>query len=130
MAPFDPLYKILDRRSYLGGYRVASAQVTSTLLTFLLLPGRMTSMTSESEVTKRMFSGLRSVCDNLLACKTVPHTHTHTHRHDHYAILRRSIHPVTAVTPELSLGPFCVTRSNPTFQLTDPTRPNPIQLTI
>ena len=27
--------------------------------------------------------------------------------------------------PELSLGPFCVTRSNPTHQLADPTRPNP-----
>jgi len=80
MAPSDPLYKILNRRSYLSGYRVASAQVTSTLLTFLLLPGRMTSMTSESELTKRMFSGFRSVCDNLLACKTVPHTHAHTHR--------------------------------------------------
>jgi len=25
--------------------------------------------------------------------------------------------------PELSLGPFCVTRSNPTYQLTDPTQP-------
>jgi len=41
---------------------------------------------------------------------------------------------------ELSMGPFCVTQSNPTHQLTDttnykwknldPTRPNPIQLTI
>ena len=30
---------------------------------------------------------------------------------------------------ELSMGPFCVTRSNPTHQLTDPTQPNPIQLT-
>jgi len=30
---------------------------------------------------------------------------------------------------ELSMGPFCVIRSNPTHQLTDPTRPNPIQLT-
>jgi len=26
------------------------------------------------------------------------------------------------------MGPFCVTRSNPTHQLTDPTRPNQIQL--
>ena len=43
-------------------------------------------------------------------------------------------------TTELSMGTFCVTRSNPTHQLTDPTqpnkwknldktRPNPIQLT-
>ena len=29
---------------------------------------------------------------------------------------------------ELSMGPFCETRSNPTHQLTDPTRPNPIQV--
>jgi len=44
------------------------------------------------------------------------------------------------VIAELSMGPFCVTQSNPTHQLTDPTqpttigkiwtRPNPIQLTI
>jgi len=33
------------------------------------------------------------------------------------------------VTAELSMGPFCVTRSNPTHQLTYPTRPNPLQLT-
>jgi len=26
--------------------------------------------------------------------------------------------------PELSMGPFCVTRSNPTRQLTDPTQPS------
>jgi len=31
---------------------------------------------------------------------------------------------------ELSMGLLCVTRSNPTHQLTDPTRPNPIQLTM
>jgi len=36
---------------------------------------------------------------------------------------------------ELSMGPFCVTRSNPIHQLIDPTksnslRPNPIQLTV
>jgi len=30
--------------------------------------------------------------------------------------------------PELSTGPFCVTQSNPTHQLTDPTRPNPLQV--
>ena len=29
--------------------------------------------------------------------------------------------------PELSIGPFCVTRSNPTRQLTDPTQPDPTQ---
>ena len=28
-----------------------------------------------------------------------------------------------AVNPELSMGPFCVTQSNPTHQLTDPTQP-------
>ena len=27
--------------------------------------------------------------------------------------------------PELSMGPFSMTRSNPTHQLTDPTQPNP-----
>ena len=32
--------------------------------------------------------------------------------------------------PELSIGPFCVTQSNPTHQLTDPTRPNPILTVI
>jgi len=26
------------------------------------------------------------------------------------------------------MGPFCVTQSNPTHQLTDPTQPNPIQV--
>jgi len=31
--------------------------------------------------------------------------------------------------PELSMGPFCVIRFNPTHQLTDTTRPNPIQPT-
>jgi len=29
---------------------------------------------------------------------------------------------------ELSMGPFCVTRSNPTNQLTDPTQPNSLQV--
>ena len=29
---------------------------------------------------------------------------------------------------ELSMGPFCVTRSNPTYQLTDPTQPNTLQV--
>ena len=29
---------------------------------------------------------------------------------------------------ELSVGPFCVTRSNPTHQLTDPTQPNPLEV--
>ena len=28
---------------------------------------------------------------------------------------------------ELSMGPFCVTRSNPTHQLTDPTPPNQLE---
>ena len=31
-------------------------------------------------------------------------------------------------TVPLSMGPFCVTRSNPTHQLTDPTKPNPLQV--
>jgi len=30
--------------------------------------------------------------------------------------------------PELSMGPFCVTRPNTTHQLTDPTQPNPLQV--
>ena len=30
--------------------------------------------------------------------------------------------------PELSMGPFYVTRSNPTHQLTDPTQPNTLQI--
>jgi len=29
---------------------------------------------------------------------------------------------------ELSMGPFCVTLSNPTHELTDPTQPNPLQV--
>jgi len=29
---------------------------------------------------------------------------------------------------ELFLGPFCVTRSNPTHQLTDQTQPNPLEV--
>ena len=29
---------------------------------------------------------------------------------------------------ELSMGPFCATRSNPTHQLTDPTQTNPLQV--
>ena len=32
------------------------------------------------------------------------------------------------VPSELSMGPFSVTRSNPTHQLTDPTRPDPLQV--
>ena len=31
----------------------------------------------------------------------------------------------SATSAQLSTGPFCVTQSNPTHQLTDPTRPNP-----
>ena len=31
--------------------------------------------------------------------------------------------PILAVSPELSMGPFCVTRPNPTHQLTDQTQP-------
>ena len=38
--------------------------------------------------------------------------------------------PRQDASTELSMGPFCVTRSNPTRQLTDPTQPNPIQLTM
>jgi len=34
----------------------------------------------------------------------------------------------TLARPELSVGPFCVTRSNPTHQLTDPTQPNLLQV--
>ena len=30
--------------------------------------------------------------------------------------------------PELFMGPLCVTLSNPTHQLTDPTQPNPLQV--
>jgi len=33
-----------------------------------------------------------------------------------------------ASDPEWSMGPFCVTRSNPTHRLTDPTQPNPLQV--
>ena len=35
---------------------------------------------------------------------------------------------LTERQPELSMGPFCVTQSNPTHQLTDPTQPNPLQV--
>jgi len=35
---------------------------------------------------------------------------------------------VSPGNPELSMGPFCVTRSNPTRQLTDPTQTNPLQV--
>ena len=33
-----------------------------------------------------------------------------------------------SITVQLSMGPFCVTRSNPTYQVTDPTQPNPLQV--
>ena len=45
----------------------------------------------------------------------------------HLVTVRRRRRHLLAVT-ELSMGPFCVTRSNPTHQLTDPTQPNPIQV--
>ena len=35
---------------------------------------------------------------------------------------------VTMGGTELSMGPFCATRSNPTHQLTVPTQPNPQQM--
>jgi len=35
---------------------------------------------------------------------------------------RASVRPSV---PKLSVGPFCVTRSNPIHQLTDPTQPDP-----
>jgi len=38
--------------------------------------------------------------------------------------------PTFQYSSELSMGPFCVTWSNPTHQLTYPTQPNPIQLTM
>jgi len=41
----------------------------------------------------------------------------------HLVTVRRRRRHLLAVT-ELSMGPFCVTRSNPTDQLTDPTQPN------
>jgi len=31
-------------------------------------------------------------------------------------------------TVSTAMGPFCVTRSNQTHQLTDPTQPNPLQV--
>ena len=36
--------------------------------------------------------------------------------------------PASPTRPELFIGPFCLTQSNPTHQLTDPTQPNPLQL--
>jgi len=47
-----------------------------------------------------------------------------------------TVHPVLKAdpvhhigrNPELSIGPFFVTRSNPTHQQTDPTHPNPLQV--
>jgi len=41
---------------------------------------------------------------------------------------KRAVKRVCVFMPELSTGPFCVTRSNPTDQLTDPTQPNPLQM--
>ena len=40
----------------------------------------------------------------------------------------RSTQTDTQTTPELSTGPLSVTRSDPTRQLTDPTRPNLLQV--
>ena len=37
-------------------------------------------------------------------------------------------HRTNSSPPQLSMGPFCVTRSNPTHQLTDPTQTNPQQV--
>jgi len=42
----------------------------------------------------------------------------------HNVILADDVHS----TAELSMGLFCVTRSNPTRQLTDQTQPNPLQV--
>jgi len=39
-----------------------------------------------------------------------------------------SLQSTAVIGAELSMGPFCVTGSNPTHQLTDPTRPNPLQV--
>ena len=39
----------------------------------------------------------------------------------------RGAKPAAFVRPELSMGLFCVTRSNPAHQLTDPSQPNPQQ---
>jgi len=41
--------------------------------------------------------------------------------------LTENLKPEHADT-ESSIGPFCVTRSIPTYELTDPTQPNPLQM--
>jgi len=43
--------------------------------------------------------------------------------------LTENLKPEHADT-ESSIGPFCVTRSIPTYELTDPTRPNPVQIAM
>jgi len=43
-----------------------------------------------------------------------------------WTICPESLHAAVPWEEELSMGPFCVKRSNATHQLTDPTRPNPI----
>ena len=45
-----------------------------------------------------------------------------------YSILSVLLEKLCYCRPELFIGPLCVTRSNPTQQLTDPTRPNAIQV--
>jgi len=45
-----------------------------------------------------------------------------------YTVAYDSEHRHHYSDPELSTGPCCVTRSNPTHQLTDPTQPNPLQV--
>ena len=45
-----------------------------------------------------------------------------------YSILSVLLEKLCYCRPELSMCPLCVTRSNPTHQLTDPTQPNLLQV--
>ena len=47
---------------------------------------------------------------------------------DHFAAVTEPYSTVRRENrAELSMGPFCLSRSNPTHQLTDPSQPNPLQ---
>ena len=75
---------------------------------------------------------ISAAVDNRLRTDAASIITTHSSpRRRHYVFDRSVRLSVRAGMPggaELSVGPFCVTRSNPTYQLTDPTQPNPLKV--
>jgi len=66
-------------------------------------------------------------CSVIRICYVYTYIHTYIHTYITYVSYMVQF-SATVSSSQLFNCPFCVTRSNPTHQLTDPTQPNPLQV--